>query len=74
MKFIEQKRHTLQIKQVVETPEGDVVFQGKLEGPELAFVLEVGINELVRNGAIPFASTKTVKRVDLHMDMGEAEH
>lgn len=64
----------MQIKQVVETPEGDVVFQGKLEGPELAFVLEIGINTLVAQGALPFASTKKVKMIDLYMDESEVEH
>lgn len=64
----------MQIKQVVETPEGDVVFQGRLEGPELAFVLEVGINTLVAQGALPFASTKKVKMVDLHMDLSDETH
>jgi hypothetical protein len=64
----------LQIKHTTETPEGDVVFQGKLEGPELAFVIEVGINTLLAQGALPFASTKKVKMIDLYMDESEVEH
>ena len=64
----------MHIKHVAESPEGDIVFQGKLEGPELAFVIEVGLNMLIESGAIPFASTKSVKKIDLYMDESEAEH
>jgi hypothetical protein len=64
----------VQIKHLIETPDGDVTFQGKLEGPELAFVIEVGINYLVQQGAIPFTSAKTHSRVDIYMDESEAEH
>lgn len=58
----------IKIKQVVELPDGGVTFQANLEGPELAFVIEVGINHLVQQGAIPFASKKSVKAVDLHLE------
>ena len=58
----------MRINQVVETEDGAVTFQGNLTGPELAFVLEVGINVLVQRGAIPFASTKSTNIEDIHME------
>lgn len=42
------------IKHVVELPDGSVNFQAVLEGPELAIVMEAGLNLLLQEGAIPF--------------------
>lgn len=33
-----------------------MTFQGSLEGPELAFVIEIGLNKLMLDGALPFLS------------------
>ena len=49
----------MEIKHSNETPEGTVVFQGVLEGPELTLVIETGLNELMKRGLVPFASTET---------------
>jgi hypothetical protein len=54
------------IKHAVEKEDGTVVFQGVLEGAELAFVLEVGIEKLMRDGVPPFCSTKTHEVVNIH--------
>jgi len=46
----------MQINHTVELPDGSVKFQGTLEGPELAIVIEAGLNLLLQEGAIPFLS------------------
>lgn len=48
----------MNVSQVLELPSGEVKFQGTLEGPELAIVLEAGLNILLQEGAIPFLSTE----------------
>lgn len=44
----------MQIKKVIETEDGTVIFTGELKGEELQAVLEVGLNVLYQNGALPF--------------------
>lgn len=44
----------MEIKHIVEREDGTAVFQGVLTGKELAFVVEVGLNQLIAEGAIPF--------------------
>lgn len=56
----------MQIKYSNETAEGEVTFQGTLEGPELTIVLETGLNELMRRGLVPFQSLESVNPADLH--------
>ena len=46
----------MKIAHTVELPDGTVSFQGVLEGPELAIVIEAGMNLLLGEGAIPFVS------------------
>ena len=49
----------MRINHVAESEDGEkVTFQGVLEGPELAFVLEYGLNMLLREGALPFVSVE----------------
>lgn len=48
----------MQINHVIEKADGSVVFQGVLEGKELQLVLEVGINTLFAEGALPFVSVE----------------
>lgn len=48
----------MNIKHVVEKEDGSVVFQGSLTGPELAFVIETGLNVLIAENAIPFLMEK----------------
>lgn len=50
----------MKINRTVEKPDGSVTFQGNLEGPELDFVIEVGLNVLMEQGALPFAHKKSV--------------
>lgn len=45
------------VRHTVEKEDGSVVFQGVLEGKELSFVIEVGIEALIRSGLLPFTST-----------------
>lgn len=49
-----------------ESPDGMVTFQGKLEGPELALVIETGLNELMKHGLVPFISTETFDLASVH--------
>lgn len=44
----------MKIKKVVETPEGEFLFEGELSADEHDFIIEAGINFLVQQGIIPF--------------------
>lgn len=56
----------MKINHVTESPDGEsVTFQGTLEGPELAFVLEFGLNTLMKEGALPFVSKSTHNKASL---------
>ena len=54
------------IKHTVEKEDGSVVFQGVLEGQELAFVIEMGMDAIIQAGAVPFVHTKTHAPHDVH--------
>lgn len=54
------------VKHVHEKPDGSVVFQGVLEGRELAFVIETGLDALIEMGHIPFVSVEDYIAADLH--------
>lgn len=56
----------MHVKHTVEKPDGTVVFQAVLEGNELAFVIEMGLDAIIRAGAIPFASTENHQQFDIH--------
>ena len=43
------------VKNLLQTSEGTVKFEGELSEEEAQFVLAVGLNTLMENGAIPFA-------------------
>lgn len=55
------------IKHIVEKSDGSVVFQGVLEGKELAFVIETGLDTLIEAGHIPFVSLENFSKADIHM-------
>ena len=44
------------VNKSIETPEGTVKFEGELEQNELDFVLKIGLNMLLTQGAIPFTT------------------
>lgn len=54
------------IKHIVEKPDGSVVFQGVLEGKELMFVIETGLDYLIEQGHVPFVSLENFNRADIH--------
>ena len=57
----------MQVKNLIEKEDGSVVFQGVLEGKELAFVVEIGLEALIKAGAVPFTSTNEFRGVwDVH--------
>ena len=45
------------VSKSIETPQGTVKFEGELEQKELDFVLKVGLNLLLQQGAIPMVTT-----------------
>lgn len=42
------------VSKSIETPQGTVKFEGELEQKELDFVIKIGLNVLLQQGAIPF--------------------
>lgn len=55
----------MQVKKIVEREDGSVVFQGVLEGSELAFVIEMGLEALIQAGAIPFVGLDRVNPLEI---------
>ena len=51
------------VNKSIETPQGTVKFEGELEQKELDFVLKVGLNFLMQQGAIPFTVVKGMENV-----------
>lgn len=49
----------MQINKTIETPEGKVVFEGTLEGPELDFIIQIGLMWLLQNGGAKFQKQET---------------
>jgi hypothetical protein len=50
----------VQVNKSLETAEGTVVFEGTLEPLELDLILQVGLNYLLQEGALPFTHKDTV--------------
>lgn len=61
------------VKHLVEKEDGSVVFQGVLEGQELAFVIEMGIETIIRAGAVPFSSTEKREAHDIYESPDEVQ-
>lgn len=55
-RFRPRWRIIINIKYGKELEDGTYEFQGKLEGPELQFIVEVGIQFLMMKGALPLKS------------------
>ena len=60
----------MEVKFTEERDDGTVVFQASLEGPELSIVIETGLNELMKRGLLPFASTESFDPMNV-MDVPE---
>lgn len=56
----------MNINHVVEKEDGSLVFQGVLEGKELAFVIEMGLDAIIAAGAIPFVAVNKYNAAELH--------
>lgn len=54
-------------------PDGSYTYQGVLTGKELEFVVEVGINQLMMTGALPFLPDTSDKMNDLVMPANKTE-
>lgn len=50
------------VNKSIETANGTVKFEGELEQNELDFVLKIGLNYLLTNGAIPFTTAAKVDK------------
>ena len=59
------------INKTIETPEGTVEFKGNLLDEELDFVIEVGLNVILAQGATNFLSDKSKRLNDLNTSSGE---
>lgn len=44
----------MKISHSVELPDGSYKYQGTFEGPELDFLVEYAVNNLLKEGAFPF--------------------
>lgn len=53
----------MKINNTIETPEGSMTFQGELDGKELDFVVQTGLNFLMYNNLLPI--TKQFKDLSL---------
>jgi hypothetical protein len=53
----------LKLNNTVELEDGSVTFQGTLDGVELNYVIETGLNYLMYNNLLPIAK----KSFDLHI-------
>lgn len=53
----------MQVKYSVEKEDGSVTFQGNLEGKELSFVIEIGLETLIKAGMVPFTSTSEDRKL-----------
>jgi hypothetical protein len=51
----------VEIKHAVEMPDGTYTYQGVLSGPELKFLVEYAINNLMMTGAFPFIHEDTIR-------------
>jgi ABC-type proline/glycine betaine transport system ATPase subunit len=54
----------LLINETIETEKGTVVFQGELEKEELSLVIQIGLNYLLQQGALPFSNKVDVEDAD----------
>lgn len=44
----------MEVNQTIKTPQGTIKFQGELSQEETDFVIQVGLNYLFQQGALPF--------------------
>lgn len=49
------------VNKSIETPEGTVRFEGELEQKELDFILKIGLNVLLTQGALQAITPPTAK-------------
>ena len=54
------------VNKSIETPQGTVKFEGELEQKELDFVLKIGLNYLLTQGAIPFTTAAKADTEQTH--------
>lgn len=63
----------MEIKQIIETDEGNVEFHGVLSGIELQAVITVGLNSLVQAGALPIIATDEMNMAQIAPWDGETQ-
>ena len=50
----------MKISKTLQTPEGIVTFSGELSEVEADYIVEIGLNFLLKQGALPFGNIKPV--------------
>jgi hypothetical protein len=63
----------MEVKTVIETPEGAVEYTAMLSPEETKFILEYGLNVLMAKGAVPFTVMDEKDVATLH-EMPESKH
>lgn len=48
----------MEIKKIIKTSKGTVKFRGEVTEAEHEFILNVGLNTLLENGALPFTTVE----------------
>ena len=56
----------MKLQTVIETENGDVQFSGELTNEQVKFLLEVGLNIVMANGAVPFMTQNEYEDVVAH--------
>jgi hydroxylamine reductase (hybrid-cluster protein) len=67
---LRQRKREMQVNKTIETADGKVVFQGELSQEETDFVIGIGLNTLLKAGALPLV-TNIEKVMPAHSDMNE---
>lgn len=64
----------MEVKKVLENSKGEAVyFQGTLTGAELEAVIAVGLNTLLKHGALPYLSSTEENHARMSPDASETE-
>jgi hypothetical protein len=50
----------MHVSKTIEGPDGQVHFEGELDAEEVDFVLKIGLNFLLQQGALPLITKDTV--------------
>lgn len=63
----------MEVNKTFETPQGTVKFHGELSQDEADYVIKVGLNYLLQNGALPFKVVDNQDTDDVDMEVEEKD-